>query len=171
MKKGISPLLAVSMLVGFVIVLAIVLLNFFNYFGTDQTVDIDNLELVERACGESSVLDFEFCTRGADTIDGEIRNGGSLKITGFESEFRFFNGSAGILKIDPTSIVDIEPHGFAGFQAIGFGTGPGGGVPNFGRINELEGFLYMKNVSHESGVIACPGVIEPIDYYSLEECS
>ena len=171
MKKGISPLLAVSILVGFVIVLAIVLLNFFDVFSQDRTDNIDNQEKIERVCGELSMLSFEFCTRGSSQVDGEIRNGGGLKVVGFESEFRFFNESAGILKLDSTDITFIDPHGFAGFSAAGFGSGPGPPIPNYGRINELEGFLYFKNVSHEGETIVCPGNMELIDYFSLEECS
>jgi|APSaa5957512535_1039671.scaffolds.fasta_scaffold141096_2 flagellin-like protein len=171
MKKGISPLLAVSILVGFVIVLAIILLNFFDVFSADRTDDIENQEKIERACGELSMLSFEFCTMGAAQVDGEIRNEGNLKVVDFESEFRFFNDTAGILKLDSSDITYIEPHGFAGFTAAGFGSGPGGGIPNYGRINELDGFLYFKNVTFEDETIVCPGIMEPIDYFSLEECS
>jgi len=170
MKKGISPLLAISILVGFVIVLSIVILNFFSFFSGDKIDNIENEELVESICGQLSLLDFEFCKSGPSSIYGSIRNEGDYKIVNFESEFKFFNESAGALKVDSSDVGSIEPFGFAGFDALGFGSGPGPPVPNFGRINELRGFFYIKEILYLNETIVCPGIVEPISPHELEVC-
>jgi flagellin-like protein len=171
MKKGISPLLAVSILVGFVIVLSIIVLNFFDVFSDERLDDIEDREFVERACSERSKLNFEFCKRGTSEVRVKITNEGDLGIQKFDSEFKFFNETAGILKIDSSTIGIIEPYGFAGFTAAGFGSGPGGGVPDFGKISELSGFYYIKNVTYDSGSILCPKILKPLAGHQLEECS
>ena len=64
MKRGISPLVAVVLLVGLAVTLSIVLLNFFDVFSQDRIDDIDVDSLKGDLCSDKTWLDLEgYCVQ------------------------------------------------------------------------------------------------------------
>jgi hypothetical protein len=115
MKRGISPLIAVVLLVGFSVSLAIILLNFFDVFSDDRIEEIDEDALKRDLCTDKTRLSVDgYCVIVGPTktdLHVNFENNGMYPI-----EEIFFK----IIRLDDPTIVKVHTYNT---QIPGYGIG------------------------------------------------
>tara|TARA_Y100000034_G_scaffold119858_1_gene162065 strand:- start:384 stop:848 length:465 start_codon:yes stop_codon:yes gene_type:complete len=90
-KRGVSPLIAVVLLIAILFGLSIILINFVQDFTDKRTEEIDFTSKLNTLCVEKSILDVEDMTCSSNDVNLSIKNTGSYPVHNIT--FMFFSDS------------------------------------------------------------------------------
>ncbi len=154
-KRGISPFIAVVLLIGLIIAMGVILATFFSNFSEKETKRIENEAFLMALCTEKTDLNFGrscFVASPNSTFKVDIENEGAYSIE--KINFTFFIGNSTLEFYELNSSIDKFGHGVHDINLPGVGA--------------MEKMGYIKYLRVDNETIICDLIVVDIE---LKECS
>lgn len=164
-KKGISPFIATVLLIGAVVILSVVVVQFMKGFSEERTESVERQADINYGCGKSPLVFEDACYAEPNLILFKIKNEGSYGVRKIDLTYFLSDGSTQIGELAKYDTEDPFPmlmllgkFGFVNIEdEVDF------------DVSDLEKIKYVKTIDLEDGTEGkCTAIEFNVD--SIETC-
>ncbi len=153
-KRGVAPLIATILIIGMVVIVGVVLANFFAEFSSKETERIEDKAFIADLCIKKTKLNFGrscFIPSPNPISQIDIENEGAYPIE--KIDFTFFSGNSSVQTYELNKSISKYGHGILNVTGLG---------------GETERLGYIKYLRVDNETFTCDLVIIDVE---LNACS